>query len=239
MKSAALLVLFLSACAWAQPLSVYSEFAKIDATGKVTSPVSPREILSPAVARNAWSSFQIVVTGPEKAAWQLYVAQNPENAVMVTLYREAGDRLEKVTQPVPGTGTQVFWMDIFTAANAPVERIKVEPQLHLNEDWVIYPMEARIMDAVAPAGAVAAGTASPWDVMKAVVCGGAVTAGEAPKDPTQGSLRYRNAMQDRALAAKADKAALQERFGPCDAQPAADNPERYLRIRDLLLNGRP
>ena len=65
----------------------------------------------------------------------------------VTLYRENGDKLERVEQPVSGNSTQVFWMDLWTARDAPVQRIKVEPQLHVNNDWVIYPMEARVMSA--------------------------------------------------------------------------------------------
>ena len=105
-------------CCWsrqrgcAQPLRVYSEFAKIDATGHVTAPAEPREILSPAIARNAFSSFQVVVDVPRGTPYQLYIAQNPENAVEVTLYRENGEKLERVEQPVSGNSTQVFWMDL-------------------------------------------------------------------------------------------------------------------------------
>ncbi len=230
--------MLLSVSAFAQPISVYSEFARIDAKGKVTSPAAPREILSPALARNAFESFQIVVEPADAAApWQLYVAQNPENAVQVTLYRESGDRLEKVTQPASGTGTQVFWMDIYTNRSAPVERIKIEPQLHINNDWVIYPIEGRIMEAIVPdppASGWPVGIAAPGDVMRGFVCGTQFTPGAAPKDPNQASLRFRNAQQDRALAGKAAKADLQTRFGPCDAQAPVDNPEWYHRVRDFL-----
>jgi hypothetical protein len=235
-KLAGLLVL-LSLPMAAQPLMVYSEFARIDAKGKVTAPAMPREILSPALARNAWESFQIVVEPYDGALpWQLYVAQNPDNAVGVTLYRESGDKLEKVTQPVSGTGVQVFWMDVYTAKGSPVERIKVEPQLHINNDWVIYPMEGRIMDAVvpdAPVGGWAQGIAEPGDVMRGFVCGTQFAAGTAPRDPTQASLRFRNAQQDRALASKASKVELQERVA-CDAKAPADNPEWYHSVRDYL-----
>lgn len=223
---------------WAQPLLVYSEFAHVDAKGKVSVPAEPREILSPALARNAWESFQIAVEPADEAMpWQLFVAQNPENAVQVTLYREVGDRLEKVTQPASGTGTQVFWMDLYTPKTAPVERIKVEPQLHINNDWVIYPMEGRVMDALVPdppAAGWPVGVAAPGDVMRSLVCGTSVVAGAAPKEPTQASLRFRNAQQDRALAATAAKAELQSKFGSCEAQPPADNPEWYHRVRDFL-----
>lgn len=222
----------------AQPLMVYSEFARVDAKGKVTAPAMPREILSPALARNAWESFQIVVEPYDATMpWQLYVAQNPENAVEVTLYRESGDRLEKVAQPASGAGAQVFWIDIFTARTAPVERIKVEPQLHINDDWVIYPMEGRVMDALVPdppAGGWPTGIAAPGDVMRGFVCGTQFVPGTASKDPTPASLRFRNAQQDRALAAKAEKTALQERFGACETPSPADNPEWYQRVRDFL-----
>src|SRR5260370_42579381 len=61
----ALVSLAFSSIVAAQPLSVYSEFARIDAKGNVTSPESPREILSPALARNAFATFQVVVQAPE------------------------------------------------------------------------------------------------------------------------------------------------------------------------------
>ena len=212
----ALFLLLASVAAWAQPLRVYSEFAKIDATGKVTAPAEPREILSPAIARNAFSSFQVVVDVPRGTPYQLYVAQNPENAVEVTLYRESGDKLERVEQPVSGNATQVFWMDLWTARDAPVARIKVEPQLHVNNDWVIYPMEARVMAAIVTPGA---GTPDPVCRPQAGVSSDLV------------KFQNRNAQQDAALAATAPKDELQKLTGAC-SEP---NPESYLRIRDYLL----
>ena len=219
----------------AQPLIVYTELARIDAKGKVTQPATPREILSPSVVRNGFTSFQIVVDAPEGTPWQLFVAQNPENAVEVTLYREAGDRLEKV-EMAAGNGTQVFWMDLWTRRGAPVERIKVEPQLNINNDWVIYPIEVRVMDATVPdppSGGWPAGTASPDEAMRGFVCGSQFSASQAGKDVTIANLRFRNAQQDRALAGRVSKAELQERFGACDATPS-ENPEAYLRVRDFL-----
>jgi hypothetical protein len=226
-KTAAfLLVMSASFAARAQPLRVYSEFARVDAAGKVTAPAEPREILSPAIVRNGYSSFQVVVDVPKGTPYQLYVAQNPENSVVVTLYRENGDKLEPVTQPASGDTTQVFWMDLWTARDAPVARIKVEPQLHVNNDWVIYPMEARVMEAAVPDPSGSSGT------VRSLVCDGAEA---IPADPKSAiSLRFRNAQQDRALAAEAPKADLQKLFGACDAPPSPD-PEWYLRIRDYLL----
>ena len=234
MKTAVLL-LFVS-IAWAQPLRVYSEFAKIDATGRVTAPTEPREILSPAIARNAFASFQVVVDVPQGTPYQLYIAQNPENAVEVTLYRETGERLERIEQPVSGNSTQVFWMDLWTARDAPVERIKVEPQLHVNNDWVIYPMEARVMTATAENASNAGGDTAPAQVMKMFLCESApiIDYGAIRGGPNVQGMRLRNALQDLTLAKTVPKAALLEVFGPCNA-PLSPDPEWYLRIRDYLL----
>jgi hypothetical protein len=217
--------LLLVPAAWSQPLRVYSEFARIDATGKVTAPAEPREILSPAIARNAFSSFQVVVDVPRGTPYQLYVAQNPENAVEVTLYRENGDRLERVEQPVSGNTTQVFWMDLWTARDAPVERIKVEPQLHVNNDWVIYPMEARVMSTTVNDGMKSSFT------INQLAC-----AGFTPSvSPDIARINIRNAQQDLALASSVRQEDLQKLgVGTCDA-PYSRDPEWYLRVRDYLL----
>jgi len=57
-------------------LSVYSEFAQIDAPACHCSG-DPREILSPAVVRNGFTSF---VEAPAETKWWLFVGQNPENS---------------------------------------------------------------------------------------------------------------------------------------------------------------
>jgi len=231
-KTAVLLLLVSAAWVAAQPLRVYSEFAKIDATGRVTAPADPREILSPAIARNAFSSFQVVVDVPRGTPYQLYIAQNPENAVEVTLYRENGEKLERVEQPVSGTGTQVFWMDLWTARDAPVQRIKVEPQLHVNNDWVIYPMEARVVSAIVPDTGRFSAALPAQMVMRNYLCNRpdpSITNNAQSVDTS----RDRNARQDVKLAAPV-KDELLKLFGSCDAAPSPD-PEWYLRIRDYLL----
>jgi hypothetical protein len=48
----------------------------------------PREILSPAVARNAWASFHVVISAPPQTTYLLYVVTNPLNACRVALYKE-------------------------------------------------------------------------------------------------------------------------------------------------------
>ena len=228
----------LSATAPAQPLQVFSEFARIDAAGKVTAPESPREILSPAIGRNAYSSFQVVVEASAEKEWWLHIGQNPEDAVRVTMYRESGDKLEPVPLPVHSKGTQVLWMDLWAERSAPVERIKVEPQLNIDDDWVIYPMEVRVMEATVPDGARPAGIAAPVEVMRQFACpGGVIESGIVPNDASVAKMRYRNAQQDLALARNASRGDLTKLLGACNAPPPP-NPEWYYKIRDYLLKPR-
>jgi hypothetical protein len=231
------LVLFtavlLASAACAEPVFVYSEFARIDTkTGDVIAPESPREILSPAVVRNGFTSFQVVVQAPAEDKWWLFIGQNPENAFKVTMYRESSEGLERVDLPIESQGTQVYWMDVWTAGDAPVRRVKLEPELNLHDDWIIYPMEARVVDANVPEGRVqAVGTAVA--AMRGFLCGNALPDSMAAEGLSIPSFRLRNARQDLALAAAAPKDDLKNLFGDC-AAPASPDPEWYLKIRDYL-----
>jgi len=208
----------------AQSLNVYSEFARIDAVGHVIAPEAPREILSPAMVRNGYTSFQLVVDAAPDLHWRLFVGQNPDNAVKVTMYREKGDELEQVSLPVEGDGGQVFWMDIWTERTAPVARIKVEPELYIKDDWMTYPMEGRVMETRVPEGA------NPTGALKNYLCGGT----PAPADDSGlARVRFRNGQQDAALASLGSKDELKKQYGSCEAKPP-ENPEWYFRIRDYL-----
>ncbi|MEQ1948189.1 MAG: hypothetical protein ABL995_13425 [Bryobacteraceae bacterium] len=246
MKSAVLLGLaFLGASvgASAQPLRVYSEFAKIDAAGNVMTPESPREILSPAIARNAFATFQIVIQVPPDTPYTLRMGLNPENAIKYTFYREAdettpnGPRLEPVSEYYEDSVTRVIWLDLWMDKDAPVRRIKVEPQLFINDDWVIYPMEVRIREPqVADNGVRGMGVLEPFAVMQSALCRKPLPVSSTPVALTAASLRYRNALQDLALAESAvasDKEEMKKRLGGCDAKAPA-NPETYLRVRDYF-----
>lgn len=224
-----------------QPLSVYSEFAKIDAQGHVTAPDAPREILSPALVRNAFTSFQVVVQLPPSKPYILRTGQNPDNAAKVTFYRLIETRLEPATEPVNGAGTQVFWMDVWIDKDAPVRRIKVEPQLYIDGDWVIYPMEMRVRENIvpeypSPAGNVSAPAASPFDILHAYLCAQR-SAPASSEATTAETFHVRNARQDVALASllsPADREGLRQRMGGCNAR-APENPEAYLRLRDYFV----
>ena len=239
MKWAPMLLLVATA-SLAQPLRVYSEFAAINAKGEVLAPGSPREILSPALVRNGFTSFQVVIQAPKGTPFTLHVGLNPADAVKVTLYRRAGDRLEPVDLPYQGDSTQVLWMDLWTDRGAPVRRVKIEPQLFIDGDWVIYPMEARVAASTVPDDVpVPKGSSTPLEAMRNFLCGSKAGGGlareaspDAPRDTT--GPHFRNVRQDLGLAAKAPRDELQKVFGACTAPPPSD-PEWYLRIRDYLL----
>jgi hypothetical protein len=230
MQALFLLSTMAGVAAWAQPITVYSEFARIDPkTGDALAPESPREILSPAVVRNGFTSFQVVVQAPAEDKWWLFVGQNPENAFKLTLFKESGDSLERVDLPYQSTGTQVFWLDVWTDGNAPVRRVKLEPELNLHDDWVIYPIEARVVDAIVPE--------TPG--IENLVCGLKVSAIMATGS-THGvaGAQLRNAEQDGALATKLLKDELENLGAWCDTPAPSDAQrfwtESYLRIRDYL-----
>ena len=220
----------------AQTVQVYSEFAQISDAGEVVAPENPREILSPAVVRNAFSSFQLAIQVPQGTKFVVYVGQNPENAVKVTLYRRGNGKLEPVELPYSGESAQVLWMDLWVDANAPVRRVKIEPQVGINGDWATYPMEVRVMEPVVPDhSAFEQGAASSFEVMRAFLCGGGPRP-RAGRVPIGAELRLRNAQQDVALAAGSTDALRQEMkkyMGGCSANPPAD-PEFYLRLRDYF-----
>ena len=206
---------------FAQSVRVYSEFARINPKGEVTAPVQPREILSPAIVRNGFTSFQIVVQVEAGTPYALYIGQNPEDAVRVRVYRESGEKLEPVELPFEAKSTQVLWMDLWADRKAPVRRVKVEPQLNVKQDWIVYPMEVRVMDAVVPEEKLALG-----------FCGSPV-----PKSENAlAAASLRNARQDASLSLRLTKPELEKLKAQCRTAP--DDPESYLKIRDYLFRVR-
>lgn len=267
--------------AGAQSLEVYSEFRRIDPFGAIVSSDrsgTPREILSPMVGRNAHAGYFLVVVPPPGEWVTLHVGQNPEDAFTVRLYRvsfaRSGEewvpqRLMPVKLPfqgllpehaeVPGQKAFVFWLDVWVAPDAPVRRVKLEPQLHFQDRWIIYPMEVRVVASIVPPG-----TGQPLDLLvpgrradagsmarlRAFVCGGGVAGNPAAQD----SLAYfvdRLALQDIALARTFREEAktwliaeLLRAAGAtssrawCEDRRLPDNADWYLRFRDAVLRGR-
>ena len=213
---------------------VYSEFTRIDPAGKVVSPdrprradVRPREILSPGLARNAHAIFHIAITVPPGMPFSLYVGQNPEDFLGVTVYRELyvqrgaewipdglepvelpySARLPDASRPIPGQTMVTFLMDVWVAPDTAVRRSKLEPEVFVDGRWIIYPMEARVLSAVVPeiknAGGAPADLENPSDAtaraaLLAYLCG-APSGGASDR----GNIRWqilRAAAQDMALA---------------------------------------
>jgi hypothetical protein len=215
-------------------VQVYSEFQRIDPFGKIVAAdrarradVRPREILSPGLAGNAHASYHVAVTAPAGMPFTLYVGQNPEGFLGVTVYKEVyarrgaqwiPDGLEPVTlpyegrlpdpsRPLPGQTTVTFLMDLRVPVGAEEIRTKLEPQLYLDGRWITYPMEVRILAAVVPehddggvalAGLEESSDATARRALRAYLCG------SSAGDPAaRASIRWiilRNALQDMALA---------------------------------------
>ena len=225
-------------------LRVFSEFIRIDPFGKIVpqdrGSNPPRDILSPGVPRNGFSSLRIALTFDKPAKYILDIGQNPENAVKVTLYRERiekhgdqwiPDALEQVKVPyegvftgleVPGQTTVTFWLDMWVNRGATVDRIKVEPQLWVSysPDWFTYPMEVRILETTIPQVRPAAGSlpavadrsdAAVLGPLRAAVC----RKPEAPGQPANNAraLIRRNVLQHLAIADPAKTAKLLKAAG--------------------------
>jgi hypothetical protein len=163
----------LAAALQAQSVDIYPEFRRVDPFGAVVPAdraLASREVLSPAVARNGFASFHIVVSVPPKETYLLYVAPNPLNACRVALYKEhfvktsqgwIPDTLVEVTRlpdfgvmPDPddnmeGQNTRVYLLDLWIPPNADVARFRLEVQLKVGE-WIVRPMEVRVMPARFP-----------------------------------------------------------------------------------------
>lgn len=274
----ALLTAFVGFSCFGQKLFVYSELTRIDPFGKVVPQdrgAEPRHILSPGFPRNATSSLRVVVWLEKPGVFNLDIAQNPDNAVRPMLYKEIfekhgdswiPDKLQPVTIPyngvakdfsIPGQTYLTFWLDMTVNGTAPVDRVKVEPQLWTPEidDWVTYPMEVRIMEPVIPdwkpGSAAVPAVTEPADAavrgpMRQALCGGKEPAG--PSVLTARYLVRRNAAQHLTVVRSRAEvtAALSNATGAptpealCGSGPvkSAAGPEWYLRFRDSLFRAK-
>lgn len=156
----------------AQSMRIYTEFRRIDPFGNIVEPDQGgriREVLSPALPRNGWTSFHVAVTVPPFVPFTVHVAQNPDGALELALYREVfervgdrwiPDRLEPLPDledhhdgsppAIPGQTTFVYWLDARVPAGFPVRRMRLEAQLYADGSWMIYPMEPRIVHSIVP-----------------------------------------------------------------------------------------
>ena len=138
----------------AQSIEVYSEFARLDRPSGLWE---RREIISPAVARNGYSTFQVVVNAKEGASYFLFCETNPDHLVDARLYKvgSGGQALDPVRSPnfgvIPdGETSRRYLLDVWVPPDAePGRRVRLELQLKVG-DWIVYPMELRIQKAAVP-----------------------------------------------------------------------------------------
>jgi hypothetical protein len=150
-------------------------------------------------------------------------------------------------------------MNLWVAPDAPVRRIKVEPQLWVDR-WLVYPMEVRVVAPVVPAlegrieargGLTQRSDTSALARMRSYVCDSALPAAKPARPRTLQYMLERAAMQDIALAGVLEKHlsramivggvlrladATNSRVW-CAEPFSPESPEWYLRFRDLLLRG--
>jgi hypothetical protein len=260
-------------------LEVHSEFLRVNPQGKIITTDAtpkPREILSPAVVRNGFASFHIVVRSPRPISYFLFVDTYPQKNVFRTaIYKEVfvnrggewiPDALKPLRHPnfdvipdseagIPGQTANAYLLDVWVPPEAPFETVRLEVQLKIG-DWVIYPMEVRILAARAPS-IVRNAKALP-EIEQRV--DEAVTVpllaytgrhGEGP-DPTRSprangkgqsdltpprtvrDVVRRNAEQDMALALLLDSKNLVPAMKQKMEAAAGNGGEWYLGIRDLI-----
>jgi hypothetical protein len=212
-----------------QPLRVFSEYQRVTPAGVVARldrGEVPREINSPAVVRNAWLTLRVAVSAPPGESYTLHVSQNPEDTARPRLYQEHYERLrgewvaDRLSEaPLPHTASlepeqkvQTYLLDLWIPAATPVDRFRLEIQMHLGGHWFLYPLEMRPRWPVVPDQPSARGRLAPpaarADATLLAPLKGFVCAAGPPRDAaleesslTVRHLVLRNALQDLALAA--------------------------------------
>jgi hypothetical protein len=222
-------ILWLALAAEAVPaITVTSEFVPKPRAGA-------REILSPAVPRNAWSVFHVHVHGPSDRAYRLYVGQNPDDAVEVRFFDGSKEVELPVSGKLPEEGVASYRLEVFAAPDAEVRRIKLEPQVYMEPaGWIVYPMEVRIVAAKL--------TGKPLPRMAPEVSWESALRARFCREPATATPR--TLAQDLSLAASRPDESVREAFARALALPVEKwclnpvppaNPEWYLKFRDWLL----
>lgn len=156
-----------------QDIKIYSEFERFDPFGKPVPQdrdMIPREVLSPAMARNGHLSVHVVVTAPAGTNYFLYAGTNPPDILRVHIYREhfsrcganeyCPDWLTEQNSPTFGAipelvhdfsrpamnnqTTRSYLFDIEEIADTPPRRVRVEALMKLGT-WYVAPMEVRLV----------------------------------------------------------------------------------------------
>jgi hypothetical protein len=220
----------------------------------------------------------VAIDTPKEVPYSWYLGQNPEGAVKPTVYKVSWERRGTAWWPdrltplavngdgrvadagarLPGQTTDVYLLDLWVPPAAKVERVRLELQLNVGEDWIVYPTELRIQAPLLPVGLTPGSALAPVDapadasareMLRAYLCGGGKR--EPAGLPSLRGIIRRNAGQDAGLARSLEKtcgqdgvvAGLLALLAPgaqleawCQAPvfPAGQGAEGYLRVRDYL-----
>jgi len=230
-----------------QRLLMYSEFQRVRPDGEVAQADRVehcRELISPAVARNAFTTWRIAVEAPPGADYHLYIGQNPDDTAKVTLYQEEYRRQGEEWLPdgvkpqaLPhsavlseGQKVQTYLLDVWIPDSAPVGRFRLEVQLNVADRWVIYPLEVRIQQALvtvktAPAGPLPGPQSRADQAVRIPACeftSGQAAGKEAPPLDRTAAFVERNARQDLMLAKTQPAAAIHALLLTASGFPALD-----------------
>lgn len=248
-------------------LRVYSEFQRVDPFGQILAAdraETPREILSPAVVRNAFVSFHVAVTAPKRTMYFLAVQSNPADAFRWTIQEEkfirqgdlwTGDTLEQVRPPyfgvipdpkanIPGQTTRVYLVDVWVPPTIPAGTVRFEVLLK-TVHWQVWPMEVRVLGATVPElkktgrpvplpSLDLPADTAAWASLEAYMDDSG-DSGAGPPMNVRAIIR-RNAAQDMALAQQLpDRRVVVQEVARVMKQPRQTaGAEWYLKVRDFI-----
>jgi hypothetical protein len=206
---------------------VAQDIPSVKVTSEFLSRPGGREILSPALPRNGWSGFHLIVTGPPGAEYQVHIGQNPEDFAQVKLHRDQEQLSLPHESKIAEDGSPgIYRLEFFIPRSAPVRRLKLEPQVYMEPaGWIVYPMEARIVDATVPETPP---KARSWRELFCGAGGGEISRYE------QQDLRLATQRTPEDVRLRFERAAGVTMDRWCKSPPPAD-PEWYLPFRDWLL----
>ena len=168
----AALVAYAAGAAAGQDIALYSEFQRFTPYGQVVQQdrePRPREIISPAVARNGHLTVMVVVTAPARTTYFVYAGINPPDTLGIQVYRAyfvrcgqdyCPDWLSEQNMPAfgampelasmwPGQTTRCYVFDIWVPPGTPPRRVRVEALLKIG-NWLVAPMEVRVVAPLVP-----------------------------------------------------------------------------------------
>jgi hypothetical protein len=169
-------VLFCAVVVSGVPLPAQS-IPGVRVTSEYTTGTNGREVLSPALPRQAWAVFHLIVSGPPGRPFQVHIGQNPEEFAKAELWRDNEQLPMPFDSIIAPTGEDaVFCFRLWIDRDAEVRRVKIEPQIHMDPaGWIIYPMEIRVVETTVPAGVKGEVFGSPIPGLKSYFCAPAPT----------------------------------------------------------------